>query len=127
MSKHMYHKVARKLVGELLGRSLTRYEVVHHVDGNPQNNNIVNLQLMSLSDHSRFHMTGRVLPNTTKQKLQKQSRNARPGAKLEPADVRQIRKMLQDNIERWLIAYIFRVHPRAVYDINTGRTWRWLH
>jgi DNA-binding CsgD family transcriptional regulator len=38
-----------------IGRELQKGEVVHHIDGNKQNNNINNLALMDISAHSRLH------------------------------------------------------------------------
>ena len=38
-----------------LGRYLYDYEVVHHKDGNRQNNNIENLELMTRGEHSAYH------------------------------------------------------------------------
>lgn len=47
---------AHRVVMELhLGRYLTANEVVHHKDGNKQNNAISNLELLSNEDHSREH------------------------------------------------------------------------
>ena len=40
---------------EYLGRKLTSEEVVHHIDGNPANNDLENLQVKSVSDHARDH------------------------------------------------------------------------
>ena len=40
----------------VIGRHLTKNEVVHHIDGNRQNNDISNLQLMTRSEHTRLHM-----------------------------------------------------------------------
>jgi len=41
-----------------LGRFLTRKEVVHHINGDKQNNKIKNLKLFpSTSAHMKFHMT----------------------------------------------------------------------
>ena len=48
-----------------LGRFLTRREVVHHIDGNPENNAPENLMVFgSNPDHLRHELTGRV-PNWT--------------------------------------------------------------
>jgi hypothetical protein len=42
-------------MAEKLGRLLTRREQVHHIDGNPSNNDINNLMLMSSgSEHRRY-------------------------------------------------------------------------
>lgn len=47
---------------EKLGRPLKDGEVVHHIDGNKHNNNLENILIFqSISDHSRFHMTGILL------------------------------------------------------------------
>jgi uncharacterized protein YjhX (UPF0386 family) len=38
-----------------LGRRLTRREAVHHRDGNPANNDLANLELMSVGEHVALH------------------------------------------------------------------------
>jgi hypothetical protein len=45
------------LMEETLGRDLLPNEVVHHIDENPLNNDISNLKLMTLDEHSRHHKT----------------------------------------------------------------------
>ena len=109
-----------------LGRKLGRYEVVHNKDGNIKNGHSDNLAVLSLSEHSSYHMAGRKLSNSTKAKLQKQSRLKRPVAKLNIEDVRDIRKMLSDGIKQRLVGLAFGVSENAVGDINTGQTWSWV-
>ena len=46
----------RKIMRLKLGRPLEDCEVVHHIDGNPHNNKPNNLQIMTRSEHSRFHI-----------------------------------------------------------------------
>jgi hypothetical protein len=43
------------LMEQRLGRRLLPDEVVHHIDGNPSNNEINNLALMTRSAHTRLH------------------------------------------------------------------------
>jgi hypothetical protein len=59
-NKYIYTKTPgqtehRLIAEKLLGRRLSRGEVVHHIDSNPRNNSVDNLMLMSSSDHSRLH------------------------------------------------------------------------
>lgn len=46
-----------RIVAEaMLGRPLVRGEIVHHIDGNRQNNTPANLQVMSQSQHMKLHL-----------------------------------------------------------------------
>lgn len=47
----------RLLLEEKLGRSLDPKEQVHHIDGNPLNNDIANLEVFILGEHQRHHST----------------------------------------------------------------------
>lgn len=122
----MSRQKGRKIMERALGRKLSRYEAVHHKDRNIKNNDISNLQLMSLSEHSSYHMSGRTLSKATKRKLQRQSQKRRPGAKLLSSDILTIRKMLKDGIKQGLIAFIFGVYRQTINEINCGRSWGWL-
>lgn len=117
----------RKLMAKQIRRALTKYEVVHHVNKDVTDNRLENLMLMSLSDHSSMHMSGRKLPIETKDKLRKQSRRARPSAILSIEDVRDVRKMLRNGIKQRLIAFAFGVDRKTITSINTGDTWLWVN
>jgi hypothetical protein len=39
----------------MLGRSLSRFEIVHHRDGNKFNNDPTNLEVIIQSNHIRLH------------------------------------------------------------------------
>ena len=43
--------------------------VIHHIDGNPENNDISNLEKMKREDHNTLHHSGRIMPIESKQKL----------------------------------------------------------
>jgi hypothetical protein len=48
----------RHLVEQREGRKLTSNEVVHHVDGDPLNNDPGNLVVLTRGEHQRLHATG---------------------------------------------------------------------
>ena len=47
----------RLLLEEKLGRELQHREQVHHIDGDPLNNSLDNLELKMLGEHQREHTT----------------------------------------------------------------------
>jgi len=58
-SKAGYIAEHRIVMEEHLGRLLTKNEIVHHLDGNKQNNVIENLQLMEKRHHDAQTLKGR--------------------------------------------------------------------
>ena len=53
-SKGLY-PLHRVLAENKLGRLLERREHVHHIDGNPANNDPANLEVLSIEEHAREH------------------------------------------------------------------------
>lgn len=53
------HRQARKKVELVIGRKLNHLECVHHIDGNPTNNQISNLRIVSRQEHSSLHFAGK--------------------------------------------------------------------
>lgn len=45
----------RKVMEEFIGRKLESNEVIHHINGNRQDNRIENLKIMTPSEHSKIH------------------------------------------------------------------------
>jgi len=48
-------KEHRLVLEQKIGRPLNKDEFVHHIDGNKQNNNIDNLEIMTNSEHLKLH------------------------------------------------------------------------
>ena len=63
-SKHYptrnYKHAHRVAMENKLGRKLKRAEFIHHIDGNPHNFNIENLQVVTLAQHNTIHITKHV-------------------------------------------------------------------
>lgn len=50
--------LSRWKMEQKLGRRLLRSERVHHIDENPSNDDIDNLQVVTVSEHNKIHRTG---------------------------------------------------------------------
>lgn len=68
--RHKFKTEHRVVIEKHLKRKLKKNEVVHHIDGNRQNNNIDNLIVMDSIDHNRLH----ALENNHKRKRCKKGR-----------------------------------------------------
>ena len=45
----------RRIMQELVGRPLLRWELVHHINGDKRDNRLENLQIVSPKEHSKIH------------------------------------------------------------------------
>lgn len=55
---HSVTSYPRLIMEEHLGRKLLKTEDVHHIDGNPLNNDVTNLQVILHSEHDKMHAGG---------------------------------------------------------------------
>lgn len=53
--KNMKQLKHRRIMEEHIGRKLKTSEIVHHKDGNKQNNNIENLEIVTRGEHAKIH------------------------------------------------------------------------
>lgn len=78
-TKQRYVAEHRLVMETKLGRLLEPHEVVHHRDGNPQNNDPANLEVFQAnSEHLRHELTGKV-PNWTPEGRQRTLDGVRRG------------------------------------------------
>ena len=63
----------RVLVEQFIGRSLTRHEVIHHVNGDKTDNRLENLRIMSHSEHLKLHQQEQQAADPTGYRAMKQN------------------------------------------------------
>lgn len=115
----------RYIMEQYLGRELARDEVVHHKDGDKSNNKIENLELMSLSEHTRQHQTGNTPSEETRQKLSEASTGHKSTSrKLNDDQVEQVRELHNNGISNREIAKMFGVNHQTINDLINGKYYK---
>lgn len=109
-----------------LGRALRRGEVVHHIDGNPKNNDPSNLMIITQRQHMLEHGLG-VPGITPKHRPWEKRRKGQDDAcaKICDADVVRIREMYLFGAKQQDIANVFELDQSHVSAIV--RRVRWSH
>ncbi len=122
LSKSETRDQHRLLMERSIGRQLGRHEVVHHIDGDKSNNRPDNLQVMTLSEHSRMHMSGRTLPQSTRIKIAK----ARTGVGFPKMSKDQVHEIHSSDLTCRALGRKFGVHHTTISRIrrfDTAPNW----
>ncbi|MBP3573851.1 MAG: HNH endonuclease [Prevotella sp.] len=117
----------RYIMEQHIGRKLSRYEVVHHKNGNKRDNRIENLEIMNLSEHTRSHNIGKKVSEKTREKIRK-NHIGKPNLscrKLNDEIVEKILDMKKDGISNRKIAKLFGINHQSVNDLVNGKTYRY--
>lgn len=71
---HLHVKIWEDYYGEVPREENGKRMIIHHINHNPVDNRIENLQLMTASEHAKLHATGRVRTEESKKKLSEKTK-----------------------------------------------------
>jgi hypothetical protein len=118
----------RVIMEQHLGRRLGRFEVVHHKNGDRQDNRLENLEVMSLSDHARLHwsLEPRHYSPTEAERAHLRSLHQgskSPSAKLDDDKVRWIRQQRKNGVPCRVLARQLGVSHFIISRVACGLRW----
>lgn len=118
----------RVVMEKHLGRKLNGFEVVHHINGDKSDNRIENLQVMTLSEHTKIHMTNRNVSLETREKISKSSRG-RINTKraFDEYEIIEIYNKHKDGMSNRKIAKLFNVSHETINCIIAGKLYKELY
>ena len=103
-----------------LGRPLLRSEIVHHINKDCKDNGLENLQLTSLSKHTKQHIQWGDVQGGIVESFYG------GGAKLTEIDVQEIRKRLELGDTQKEIAKDYNVNYTCIGKIKRRQTWKYI-
>lgn len=116
----------RHLMEQHLGRKLSSKEVVHHKNGNKLNNDLSNLEVMSLSDHSRMHMKGYKPSPETIEKMRICGKNSKGNHKLSREQAIRAKEMVAMGFSRAAVARVYKIDRTSISRIVSGKGYKWI-
>ena len=116
----------RAVIEELLGITLDKNQVVHHINGDKKDNRPENLEVMDWREHSRMHASRMV---QTPEKLRKVSEARKgkpntPARQLKDEQVEAIVRAISEGMNVTALAAKYGVSDHVIRNIRDGKTYR---
>lgn len=105
----------RLVMEKYLGRPLDTWECVHHLNDDPRDNRIDNLELISEPAHSRYHYKQGDLVGILVGKF---------GHKLTKSQVVKIKRLLKRECSLGHLGRLFNVTRSTIFEIKKQRIWQ---
>ena len=114
----------RHIMQEHLGRKLESNECVHHVNGDPRDNRIENLEIISRSEHAKLHVTSEQVERLRKFGKRKGEENW--STILTTTQAKEIKQRLANGETWWQIwkSDDYSIGYTAIRKIAYGQTWK---
>lgn len=127
INKNTTNNEHRLVMEAKLGRELLSSEIVHHKDECKGNNEPSNLELTTRKEHSRLHMLGKKLPESTREKMRNRPSikgSNHVNAKLNEKQVVYIRCLLSNGYGIRELGRLFEIHHSVISDIKNRLIWK---
>lgn len=106
-----------------LGRRLSSDEIVHHINGDPTDDRIENLELTTRSEHAKMHVTDELVSRIKKLDSTRFSPGKTACVKLDAQQVKEIRALLSCGFKQKTVGEKYGISHKTVSNINRGHIW----